>query len=372
MEYKFSTPMPCDKEKIQALTKINNEVEKSKITSLYFALPINSPEKTGFEQLRTIDEQHFSFEDFIPYIELTKKSGFDFIYLLNSPKPLLYESDFLDEQLEKLDSLINRLRKLGCYKYRLCNVQLIDYLSKKYTDIEIYASTSLEYQNIKQYINFMELYPNIKEIVPAVDLNKNFKLLKNLKQKFPGLIIELMVNEGCLYSCPLRYLHNLSLPYSTLTDEYQNSDFYTFFLKSCFKLSAKHIYEHICNHNIIYPWEIDDYGKIGVENFKIVGRNAIGIALNKYVEYYLAFFKGIDNYNNIKNIPIYYFNHYFSDGSLPFTVNELRKYLPNIKHFKKYGHLCSSSCGITCNYCEKCAQKIQKDFSNRMKKYIKY
>ena len=49
------------------------------------------------------------------------------------------------------------------------------------------------------------------------------------------------------------------------------------------------------------------------------------------------------------------------------TVKDFIKYMPKIKHFEKYGHLCQSRCGTECRYCYKCAEKIQKKFERRQK-----
>ena len=50
-----------------------------------------------------------------------------------------------------------------------------------------------------------------------------------------------------------------------------------------------------------------------------------------------------------------------------FDVKTYKKYLPDIKYFQKYGHLCASRCGVECRYCYKCAEKIQKVYEKKMK-----
>lgn len=359
MKYQFSVPMPDKIEQIKQIKEINDKVEKSVISNLYFALPISCPDNTGFEQLRTNNKTITTIDDYIPIIEETKQKGFEFTYLLNSPKPLLYESRFLEQQFEKLDILIQKLQKLECRKFRVGNIHLIDYLTKNYPQLEIFTSTSFEYQTIKQYINLLSFYPNIKEIVPAVDLNKNFKLLKNIKKEFPNLRIELMVNEGCIYSCPFRYQHFTSLPYRTENKAYNNKLKSDYFVQKCNDFSKQNALIHLCNHNIIYPWEIEEYGKIGIYNFKIAGRDLNEVSRTKHIEYYLSYLLGIDNLKNIENEPIRIFNHYIVTTKINYKVKEIKDYLPNIEYFKAHGHLCSSECGVECNYCCECATKIR-------------
>lgn len=361
MKYKFSVPMPDSIEKITKLYEINNEIQKSEIKNLYFALPGNCVDKTGFEQLRTFKNKTETIEDYITYFEKTLELGFDFIYLLNSPKPFLVESKLFQTQLEKLDNLINRLKKLGIKKYRLCNPQLIGYLQNNYPDLEVYVSTSLEYKNLKQYSNLLEIYKNVVEIVPACDINKNFKLLKNLKKEYPNIILELMVNEGCINSCPLRIFHHLSSPYfigGNINIEPELRHIY--FPNTCNNFAFKNPFYHLCNPNIIYPWEVEEYAKIGITNFKLVGRNAEQTVKDKYIDYYRSYLLGIDDIKNIEDEPIKIFNHYMKEQDFQQTVKQVKDYLPNIKHFINNGHLCSSICGAECNYCEECAKKIEK------------
>ena len=202
-----------------------------------------------------------------------KKQGFEFIYLLNSLRGFLFESDFFQQQLENLNTLIVKLRSIDCRTYRVGNPQLIAHLEKHYPDLNIYASTSLEYKSLKQYSNFLNIYQSVEEIVPAVDLNKNFRLLKNLRKKFPHITIELMANEGCLHGCPIRCTHSMTMPLSTMIytkpDDCISSDY---FVKTCTKKMSENLFLHLCNHNVIYPWEIKEYNKLGIKNFKFVGR----------------------------------------------------------------------------------------------------
>lgn len=361
MKYEFSLPMPLDIDNIKKLTDINSNIKKSKITSLYFSLPSNSLDFTNFENGRYTYEKITDFNYWKPLIEYSMEQGFNFVYLLNFAKIYTSDSYNLNENLEKLDKLINNLRKTGCNKLRVCNPQLIGYINKKYPDFELYLSTLSQLQNIKQYENVFNMFNNIKEFVPSFDLNKNFKFLKNIRRKFPSINIEIMVNEGCISGCPYQTQHSLLL---NRKDTSINTNFYFsqhFFLNMCANRFFKNFEYFICNSNIIYPWHIDEYGKIGIYKFKLVGRNNIEFRNGDYLKYYEYYLKGIDNIKNIENVPIRFFNNYiFKYYDFNVTVKDCRKYIPNLSHFNKKGHLCASICGVECRYCYKCAEKIEK------------
>ncbi len=370
--YQFSAPMPYTIEHINKLLDINKQIEKSKIRTLYFALPSNCSDCTGFEQSRFITRNNTDFNYWKQLILHSCNKGFEFIYLLNSPKIYNPENDNINERLEKLDSLLNKLLNIGCNKVRVCNPQLIEYLNKNYSNFELYLSTSSEMKTINEYSNLFFMFKNIKEFVPAFDLNKNFKFLKNAKNKFKNINIEIMINEGCIPNCPIRNSHNLFITEFKNKPNNKNIFNIDFFVQKCNQILCKNEFEYLCKCNIIYPWEIEKYSQIGINKFKFVGRNTDIFSTGEYLEYYYAYLKGIDNINNIKKLPLRYFNNYIcTNKNITFSVDEIKKYLPNIKHFQKYGHLCASQCGVKCRYCYKCAKKVQKAFWKKQKELQK-
>ena len=196
--------MPYNKDDIDKILEINKQVQKSKITSLYACVPRGCEVFTGFEQSRNFSFDNVNWDYWKGLIEYTLEKGCDFIYLLNSPRPLPIENPDFPKQLEKLDLLLSELRKIGVNKLRVASAQLMSYIGNHYPDFQVLASTSLEYKTIWEYQNFIAFHGEVKQIVPSHDINKNFKLLKNLTKRYPNMEFELMVNEGCLQGCPNR------------------------------------------------------------------------------------------------------------------------------------------------------------------------
>ncbi|MBR1908865.1 hypothetical protein IJ818_08020, partial [bacterium] len=170
--YQFSAPMPYNKEDIDKLLTINNQVEKCEITSLYASLPSNCTLFTGFEQARNIQSGKQNFDYWKNLFSYTLENNLDFIYLLNSPIPFDLNNDDFEKMLDKLDKLLNELSNMGIKKIRVANPQLISYLWKNYNKFDIFASTSLEYKHISEYQNLILMHPEIKQIVPSHDINK--------------------------------------------------------------------------------------------------------------------------------------------------------------------------------------------------------
>ncbi len=371
--YKFSAPMPYTKDDINKILDINKQVEKSKITSLYFSLPYTCELFTGFEQDRNKVLKNWDY--WKKLIEFSLSKNTDLIYLLNSPRQLNIDNIVFAQQLEKLDRLLFELKKLGINKLRIAEHKLMSYIADNYNNFEIYASTSFEFKSLMEYQNFIFMHSTVKQIVPSHDSTKNFKLLKNLKKLLPNIEIELIVNEGCINGCPNRIGHASEIMSKHIIhkNDINLSNLY-FTNNFCIKYENQNPILAFIKSNKIFPWEIQEYNKIGINKFKLVGRDAFDNNFNKYIQYYKTYLKGVEDYKNIENTPIHKLVHHLprEEVFMNFKVNEIRKYLPDIKFFRKHGELCSVNCSINCNYCYNCAAKLQKFYKIKQLEYIKY
>ena len=369
--YEFSAPMPYEIENIDKLLDINNHVEKSRITSLFFSLPSVCELFTGFEQHRNGVNKPFDYWKSLIEYALNKT---DFIYLLNNPVRMQIENPDFEKQLEKLDLLLIELQKLGVKNLRIAEHKLMSYIEKHYPYFNIYASTSFEFKSLSEYKNFMFMHPSVKQVVPSSDCIKNFTFLKNLKTLLPDVEIELMVNEGCVNGCPNRYWHASEVIDRIIVhgnDITISTGYFTNVF--CHEIENINSIMNMTKSNVIYPWEVEEYGKIGIKKFKLVGRDAYIYRIQNYLNEYLLYLKGIDDIRNIENEPINTFIHHLSKNNIlkQLKVKEVKNLLPNIKHFKKYGELCSSACGAECGYCGKCAEKIEKVFKKKQEEMKK-
>lgn len=211
------------------------------------------------------------------------------------------------------------------------------------------------------------MHPQVKQIIPSHDINKNFKLISFLKSEFEE--IELMVNEGCLQGCPHRNLHEIS-DYSN--NKYIKNDIITntacYSTLFCHRIRDKYPIHSFVISNIIFPWDLEEYKKIGISKFKLVGREIYN-RFNEYINNFKIYLKGVDNFKNIENEAICTFIYHLAQNPdlQKLMVKDCKNYLPNINYFKKYGHLCASRCGVDCRYCYKCAEKIEKVYKKKIK-----
>ena len=350
--------MPFNIDLIGRYAQINGLVENSKITSVYNCLTRNSKGRCGFEQDRVIDEAVNNIDEFLRYSQVAQQYGFKVIYLINSLRTV---SDKEFNRIEKrLRKLIIRLIENGIIDIRVASPLIIDYLINSFPIVKVHCSTSMEYKSIREYDNLLSLYNNIIDIVPSWDMNRNFPFLKSFATRHPQVNIEMMANEGCIHGCPFRYYHSVA----DVRLQGNNSRFAVFFKEGC-----KHIFSHdfwynICMSNIIYPWQIPEYNKIGIYHFKLVGRNSPFLSDGRYVDTYLHYLQGIDNIDSLMDLEFSEFNNfiYLSDYLSHIKVRDVIDLLPDIKHFSKAPFVCFVSCGSECNYCEQLSRKLNEKY----------
>lgn len=343
--YKISRPMPFDFEQIDDIKKTNLKLKKSKITTLYNSYPAPLCYTFGgeFQTNRGFNDDIKNFDDFAKYVKYAQDKGFRFIYNLNNPKPF-FKEDY-EVQKKALFELLENLKKIGCNDIKIANDQLLKIISREKFGFNLHVSTSCEYLNLQNYINLVETYPNIKSINLPTDENRNFRLLRNLRKRYPKIEIELLVNEPCIFGCPSRRIH-------------PSTDFCYFNCKSFRDKDCGIPYFFKCN--MIYPWWLEYYSAIGINNFKFsLYTRGKGQNLQPISTYFFCIDNGFENIS----IQEFFTNIlwlYGKDYNKDLMLSDIKPYFPDIRYFVKNGYKCLNRCGSECNYCMDCAEKIKK------------
>lgn len=345
--FKFSAPIPFDFKLIDELIEINSLYHKSKLVTLYGALPDNANPLTGLTAKgRGTNPNINNFEDFAKFVIYAKKRNFNFVYLLNSPRPFFKEE--FENYKTTFEELLHKLKDIGVYNIKVGNQQLLEVMRDK-EEFNIQTSTSLGHTDIRQIKNFLDVYQRVKIVNLATDTNKNIPLLKNLKKKFNNIEFELLIDEGCLQSCPARVAHISCNDFRYPCYEIQN---------------IPNKWSGFFHTNIIYPWNLDFYFNLGYKNFKLTGYHYGPRANFRAVTYVRNYFKAIeyginDFYIGTLLTTIGPTDRDFINNKMLIT-KEMIACFPNINHFIKNGDKCNTICQVTCDYCDKCANKLQK------------
>ena len=349
--YEFSTPLPFNYKTIDDIIALNSTLNKSQVTTFY-----NNAPNQDFNNWISIDRAKNDFiktyDDFAKFVKYAIGNGFKFSYLMNSPKPFSQKdfNTFKDEFLYLLDFLY----KIGVRDIKVANTQVASIINQFAPNtFNLSASTAFEYHNVSQYHNLFLGYPNFDLIDVSNDENQNFKFLKSLRKAFPDKKLELMVNEFCIKGCPARISH------------ISEDDYFQF---ECTKMKLeKGILYYFFKTGAIYPWNLEYYSSIGINNFKFISSNG---SINNLRS----------NFHDITSLQTYltcvengtngfltsdFINKMFdklNQTQVPSNsskLSDLQQYLPDIRHFVAHGHECTVKCGVECNYCELCAKRTE-------------
>lgn len=364
----FSIPIQYDNIIINAIIEYNNSLPSNrKITSVFGSLMRDSKEAVGWENYRdrtVISSGRVlsiqSISDMMGAINKFKKAGIIFQYCLNSTRTLTAEMLFSIRP--KIFNLCDSLLENEISHLKISNLLLFDFIYEYYGDkFKYYLSTTKEYSSIDQFRKLLKKYPSIREICMPSDLNKNIRFLKNFKNAFPDIDIEIMVNEGCMYACPWRTEHT---PHSSGTNTSQITrlvkdgkcdiplEMVYYYGNRCYECRSEDYVTEYFKRRSIMPFDILYYvNKLGISKYKFAGRDVN----QKYlISSIMRYINGIDDFSSIARLPWNYFNNY-SEQEIYYinspTIEQMRNYFPPISHFDKYGHLCNTDCGETCNAC---------------------
>ncbi len=352
--YEFSCPLPFNYKTIDEMAEFNSTIKKSKIAILHNNIPKPLVDRyNGFIHIIRGGENKSikSLDDFGKYVKHAISNGFQFVYLMNSTKSFS-ELDFLAFK-DNFLRLLEFLNKVGCRDIKVGCSQIADAL-EEYAPKEFnwQVSTCYELHNITQYENLFKIYPKFNFMDIAHDETQNFDLLRNLRKMFPDKKIEIMINEGCPKGCPQRITRACK----------KNCKIY---------LDKRSIIDSFVKVGSIFPWDIEYYSAIGINNFKYVvsgwpdGKTRANYSDFTELKNMLEILEnGYENYT-FEDLYIAYYRNtsLLNERNRKLKLTEIIPYFPNIKYFIKNGGMCAVRCKAQCNYCFECAKKLEQVLS---------
>lgn len=328
----YSIPADFSKNTIDSLALLNSKYSTSQVIETYGNITVDNIFGSGRSccQLPGLD-----IDSLKKYVEYSKNKGIEFNYTFNAS--FVQNQEFTKKGVYKIKEFIYKIHKTGIKSLTIALPQLIELVNSMQLGFKIKASAISSIDNVNKALAYKRL--NVDKIVICELINRDFHELRNIREAF-GEKVELIVNTPCYKDCSYRMPHYNQISCDSVN--VTNDVSFTYFEHKCMIRR----YSDIANWmkiNFIRPEDIKLYEKIGIQHFKLQGRQAIlkdGDIVRTVEAYFQENFDG--NLIDLINL--------FSKLN-PFHVNIDNKKLEGfIEPFFKNQSFCKHNCN-KCNYC---------------------
>jgi len=330
---KFMIPNKFDFEELDWISYINSKYS-NKIVEIFGSV---ASDKLGSvrERYRLPD---MSDSDLRKYVSEAKSRGITVSYTINLS--CFGSFDDLYNKIKIMDYL-NWLLDMGIEQVIVANPAIAEIITNN-TNLNIEIST-VAFVNSLDKLKFWVENFRVNKLCPDFSINRDFGLLKEMSKIIE---VQLMVNEPCLYNCPMRQFHN-NLQSHVIS---KNDIIDRWPLRVCTAIKAANEVEWL-KCPFIRPQDLRFYQeRCDISSFKIVGRTFPLSFVKTSVEPYLKeYYDG----NLLDLIPLLQ-NIQKDVQEIPLYI-DCKKLDGFIEGFSDKN--CFKGC-INCQYCNGWAKKV--------------
>lgn len=296
------------------------------------------------------------------FVDRVHSMGIRFSYTLNALA--MGNMEYTTEGQKQINQFLYLLRGVGVDSVIVSNPVVAVLVKNSFPSFELSVSSAACVDSIQKAMYWQNL--GASSIKLPLVVNRNFHLLQNLSQGIK-MDMEVMVNQLCLYHCPMERYHTITTNTdSQLVSGKESKSFIDWCRLKCNQIRWSEPAELI-KSPIVRPEDIPLYEKYGVKYFKIIGRNknmrhVIISILEAYVagkwDGNLLSIVGVNAnpppYELIRFYPEDEFKRYFAEPLYNIDNSKLDGF---INHFIENGHKCGYVCGV-CRYCDEVAGRV--------------
>ena len=194
--------------------------------------------------------------------------GTRFVYVMNAT--CLGNKEFSEEGRWELLQRFEWLRGMGAAAVVTANPYLMELLRQNFPDLEVHVSVLAGVNDPRKARFFRDLGAAVIHLDPQV--NRDFNRLKAIR-KAVDCALSALVNEGCLLSCPIREYHANMISHAAESMEGRYYVDYCYYRCSISRGADPAEY---LRAPWIRPEDVEVYEAIGIDYFKIAGREKMG------------------------------------------------------------------------------------------------
>ncbi|MFC2012934.1 U32 family peptidase [Chloroflexota bacterium] len=297
------------------------------------------------------------------FIKQAHSRGIRFSYTLNALA--MGNREYTAEGREDILKFLGWLRDIEADSVIVANPLLAMLIRENFPSLEIGVSSAAGVDSLRK-AGFWEAMEAASIKLP-LSVNRNFPLLKSLAGNTEA-DMEVMVNQLCLYQCPMERYHTVTTNTNSQAGrtEKKSPSFLDWCRLQC-NITRWSQPAELLKSPIVRPEDIPLYQQRGVRYFKIIGRNKnMRHQIVTAIEAYAAgSWRGnlLDIVGVNANPPPYELREIYPESEFQRYFTEPLYDIDNAKldgfigHFIKNGHKCAYSCGV-CRYCDEVAQKV--------------
>ncbi|MFH1397318.1 MAG: U32 family peptidase [Candidatus Omnitrophota bacterium] len=205
----------------------------------------------------------------------------EFNYLLNAT--CLDNQELSQAMLGKLSRLTDWLVDINVDSVTVAMPYILGFIKKNYPGLKVCVSTMAQVDTPDK-AKFWEDLGADKITLYEINVNRDFNLIEKIRNTVK-CSLQLIANNGCLYSCPFTVNHGLLCSHASQSNHRLKGFIIDFYRIYCSYLRIKDPANYI-RADWIRPEDIHYYEDLGINSIKIVNRGMSTPALKMIVEAY--------------------------------------------------------------------------------------
>jgi collagenase-like PrtC family protease len=204
----------------------------------------------------------------VDYIGAAAQANIKFIYVMNAT--CLGNREYSEQGRGDLLQRLQWVSEIGAAGVVTANPFVMDMLRQHFPSLELHISVLTGVNDARKATYYEDIGATVIHLDPQV--NRNFRQLRAIR-KSVECCLSVVVNEGCLLSCPIRQYHSNMISHSRESIEQRCYVDYCYYRCTFMKLTDPVEY---LRSPWIRPEDIHFYEDLGINLFKIAGREKMG------------------------------------------------------------------------------------------------
>lgn len=216
-------------------------------------------------------------DDIQSFIEQASRLGIKLIYVMNAT--CLGNREYSEEGRGYLLQRLQWVSEIGAAGVVTANPFVMELMREHFPSLELHISVLAGVSDARKAEFFERIGAAVIHLDPQV--NRNFRQLKAIRRSVKCRL-SLVVNEGCILSCPIRNYHSNMISHSgeSIAGRY--------YVDYCYyQCSLKKVIDPV--EYLRSPWvrpeDLGLYEALGIDLFKIAGREKMGEGPSSHTEW---------------------------------------------------------------------------------------